>query len=88
MNRNSGLIYLSSVFHGGGENRTRDELRTSIRMSLIPGHLRQEENQYLAVPIEAVKRYPLKVQELLGYVVSPPACGVVDEQEPLFLLRD
>jgi len=88
MKRNSGLIYLSSVFHGGGANRTSNELRTSIRMSLIPGHLRQEENQYLAVPIEVVKRYPLRVQELLGYVGSPPACGYVEGQEPLFLLRD
>jgi len=88
MKGNSGLIYLSSVFHGGGANRTRSELRTSIRMSLIPGHLRQEENQYLAVPIEVAKRYPLKVQELLGYVVSPPACGLVEGQDPLFLLRD
>jgi ectoine hydroxylase-related dioxygenase (phytanoyl-CoA dioxygenase family) len=78
MKRNSGLIYLSSVFHGGGANRTPHEPRTSIRMSLIPGHLRQEENQYLGVPIEVVKRYPLKVQELLGYVVSPPACGLLD----------
>jgi ectoine hydroxylase-related dioxygenase (phytanoyl-CoA dioxygenase family) len=88
MKRNSGLIYLSSLFHGGGANRTLNELRTSIRMSLIPGHLRQEENQYLAIPIEVVKRFPLKVQALLGYVTSPPACGVVEEQEPLFLLRD
>ncbi len=78
MKRNSGLIYLSSVFHGGGANRTQHDLRTSIRMSLIPGHLRQEENQYLSVPVEVLKRYPLRVQELLGYVVSPPACGVLE----------
>lgn len=88
MKKNSGLIYLSSVFHGGGANRTSDQLRTSIRMSLIPGHLRQEENQYLAIPIEVVKRYPPKVQALLGYAISPPACGFIDQGDPIVLLQN
>jgi ectoine hydroxylase-related dioxygenase (phytanoyl-CoA dioxygenase family) len=88
MKKNSGLIYLSSVFHGGGANRTPDQLRTSIRIGLIPGHLRQEENQYLAVPRAMVKRYPPHVQALLGYAISPPACGFVDEGDPMLLLQD
>jgi ectoine hydroxylase-related dioxygenase (phytanoyl-CoA dioxygenase family) len=86
MRRGSGLLFFGSVFHGGGANMSRDRPRVGVTLSLIPGHLRQEENQYLAVPIDVVKRYPPQVQALMGYVVSPPACGFVDLLDPTFLL--
>lgn len=86
MRRGSGLFFFGSVFHGGGANVSKDRPRIGITLSLIPGHLRQEENQYLAVPIDVVKQYPPHVQALMGYVVSPPACGFVDLVDPAFML--
>lgn len=83
MKKGSGLIYFGGTYHGGGMNTTEDVPRTAIAIAYIPGYLRQEENQYLAVPLETVRRYPLEVQKLMGYEVSPPFCGWLEMQDPL-----
>ncbi len=72
MKRGSGLIYVGSVYHGGGANRTKDMPRSALHVSLTRGYLRQEENQYLVVPKEIVRRYDTRVQQLLGYQMCPP----------------
>lgn len=82
MSRNSGLIYLGSTYHGGGQNRTENELRTAVIISLARGYLRQEENQYLVVPLDTVRRYPPRIQQLLGYALSPPFCGWIEMCDP------
>jgi ectoine hydroxylase-related dioxygenase (phytanoyl-CoA dioxygenase family) len=87
MKKGSGLIYYGSLYHGGGENSSKDELRTALTFSYILGYLRQEENQYLVVPRETVKQYPREVQELMGYKVCPPFCGFVEMQEPTIVLE-
>jgi ectoine hydroxylase-related dioxygenase (phytanoyl-CoA dioxygenase family) len=51
------------------------------------GYLRQEENQYLAVPREVVKQYDCEVQKIIGYRMSNPACGWVEELDPIFVLQ-
>ena len=38
----------------------------------VVGWLRTEENTFLTVPIEAVRRMPVRVQELLGYKPHGP----------------
>jgi ectoine hydroxylase-related dioxygenase (phytanoyl-CoA dioxygenase family) len=88
MRRGSGLIYLGSTYHGGGQNRTTDELRTAIIISLARGYLRQEENQYLVVPHDIVRRYPRRVQQLLGYALSPPFCGWIEMCDPSVALTE
>lgn len=87
MKKGSGLIYIGSVFHGGGQNTTTDELRTAIYMSFTKGYLRQEENQYLVVPLDTVRKYSEKVQDLIGYKLCPPYCGFVEMQEPSIVLH-
>jgi ectoine hydroxylase-related dioxygenase (phytanoyl-CoA dioxygenase family) len=82
MSRGSALIYLGSTYHGGGYNQTKDDMRTAIILSLARGYLRQEENQYLVVPLETVRRYPPRVQQLLGYALSPPFCGWIEMCDP------
>jgi ectoine hydroxylase-related dioxygenase (phytanoyl-CoA dioxygenase family) len=88
MRRGSGLIYLGSTYHGGGANTTADLTRTAFAVSLCLGYLRQEENQYLVVPVERVKQFPPKVQALLGYAICPPFCGWVEMQDPSIVLGD
>lgn len=82
MSAGSGLVYLGSTYHGGGANTTADESRTGISLTYIQGWLRQEENQYLAVSRERLEKLPRRVQELMGYVMSPPFCGYLDLVEP------
>jgi len=88
MRRGSGLLYVGSMYHGGGANKTRDERRLAIAVSFTQGHRRQEENQYLVVPLEIVRQYPKHIQDLLGYKISTPYCGWVEMNEPSIVLQD
>ena len=88
MPKGSCLIYLGSVFHGGGENVTKDELRTGMITGYSLGWLRQEENQYLAVPPEVAKTLPENVQHLIGYVLHGNFLGWVEGHDPHVVLED
>ena len=75
------LLYIGSTIHGGGANRS-DAARFGLALHYALGWLRQEENQYLAVPIDAARALPKQVQELLGYALGTSALGFVDHQDP------
>lgn len=75
------LLYIGSTFHGGGENRS-DVPRYGLALHYSLGWLRQEENQYLAVPLEEARKLPKQVQELMGYALGTAALGFVDHQDP------
>lgn len=75
------LLYIGSTLHGGGTNRS-DSARYGLALHYALGWLRQEENQYLAVPPEVAKNLPAKIQELLGYALGTSALGFVDHQDP------
>jgi ectoine hydroxylase-related dioxygenase (phytanoyl-CoA dioxygenase family) len=85
MKAGSVLIWLGSLQHGGGANRT-DRPRTGIVHSYSLGWLRQAEPQYLAVPIEVAKALPERLQLLLGYFVHEPNLGSLEGQDPIGLL--
>jgi len=87
MSRGSGLLYVGSLYHGGGANTSKDENRLAIAISLTQGYHRQEENQYLVVPRETVRKYPKHIQNLLGYAISTPYCGWVEMNEPSVVLE-
>lgn len=80
------LLYVGSTFHGGGANRST-AARFGLALHYALGWLRQEENQYLAVPIDAARRLPRQVQELMGYAMGGSALGFVDHQDPLEFLN-
>jgi ectoine hydroxylase-related dioxygenase (phytanoyl-CoA dioxygenase family) len=82
----SGVIWLGGVYHSGGKN-TSDKPRTGLTIALDLGNLRQEENQYLAIPREAVLAYPEEVRRLLGYDRCPPGLGWVEMDDPYLLLE-
>ena len=66
MPKGSVLFYMGSLWHGSGANRSN-----APRMGLINtyalGWLRQEVNQYLAVPPEIAILYDKTIRRLLGY---------------------
>ncbi len=74
LNPGDGFVMLSSCYHGGSANTTTDEERLIFSCFMTCGWLRQEENQYLAVPLEEAKRLPLRIQKLMGYATSEVRC--------------
>lgn len=68
MTPGSAVIYLGSTLHGAGPNTT-DRVRRGMHTSFCLGWLRTEENSYLSVPLERVRKMPHRAQLLLGYGV-------------------
>lgn len=74
MSPGSVLVYSGSVFHGGGENRSKED-RIGINLTYALGWLRQEENHYLGCPPEIARSLDPELQELLGYALGSYALG-------------
>lgn len=82
----SALIYLGSVWHGGGANTT-DQPRLGVVLHYAASWLRPVENHVLAVPPALARTLPERLQELLGYNIAPPFIGYVDGRHPRKLLE-
>ncbi len=80
------LMMLAGVYHGGSANRTKQE-RLVMSAFAIRGYLRQEENQYIAHDPEKIKRLPVWLQRFVGYNISEPYVGLVEQQDPLRVLN-
>ncbi len=88
MSRGSVLVYSGSVHHGGGAD-TAEETRIGINMTYARSWLRQEENQYLSVPLEVARTLDDDLLRLLGYARGAYALGYVDDgRDPLDVVRD
>jgi ectoine hydroxylase-related dioxygenase (phytanoyl-CoA dioxygenase family) len=81
MSPGSVLLYLGSLWHGGGANRT-DRPRLGVILEYAAAWLRPQENHCLAVPRDVVRELPPRLQELLGYNIYPPFLGYVDGMHP------
>ena len=87
MTRGSVLVYTGSVYHGGGANHS-DSVRAGVNLTYNLSWLRQEENQYLAVPPEVARELDDDLLRLLGWNRGAYALGYVgDLQDPLAVLR-
>lgn len=82
MKPGSGLVFLASAYHGGGHNATHDFRRVVHGLFFIRGNLRQEENQFLAVPRSKVLTMSTKMKSLLGYKQPGTVLGIVDNKCP------
>ena len=81
MTAGSVLIYTGNTIHGGGSNHA-DHPRSGVALHYNLGWLRQEENQYMAVPPELALQLPDQIQELIGYSLGASSLGVVDHMDP------
>ena len=87
MSRGSVLFYTGLVYHGGGANRS-DGVRKGINITYNLSWLRQEENQYLAVPLEIARTFDDDLLRLMGYKRGAYALGYVgDLDDPLSVVR-
>jgi ectoine hydroxylase-related dioxygenase (phytanoyl-CoA dioxygenase family) len=77
----SALVYLGSVWHGGGANHT-DQPRLGVVMHYARAWLRPVENHALAVSPQVMATLPERLQELLGYNIASPFIGYVDGRHP------
>jgi ectoine hydroxylase-related dioxygenase (phytanoyl-CoA dioxygenase family) len=80
------LIYLGSLWHGGGANGT-DRARLGVVLHYGVAWLRPVENHVLAVSPDVVATLPVRMQELLGYNICSPFVGYVDGRHPRRLLE-
>lgn len=87
MTRGSVLVYTGAVYHGGGANRS-DAVRKGINITYNLSWLRQEENQYLAVPLDVARTLPEDLLRLIGYQRGAYALGYVgDLLDPIEVVR-
>ena len=85
MAKGSVLIWHGSLWHGGGANTT-SERRVGIAMNYCAGYIRQQENQQLGLPTATVRRFPRRLQELVGYGIYRGLIGHIDKHLPAGLL--
>ena len=87
MTKGSVLFYSGSLYHGGGANQS-NATRTGINITYNLSWLRQEENQYLATPIEIARTLPVELLRLMGYRRGAYALGYVDDlRDPIEIVR-
>jgi ectoine hydroxylase-related dioxygenase (phytanoyl-CoA dioxygenase family) len=82
----SAMIYVGSIWHGGGANTT-EETRLGVAMEYVAAWLRPQETQLLVVPPDVARDVPPRLQELLGYSIYPPFVGYVDGRHPRTILE-
>jgi hypothetical protein len=75
------MMYIGSLWHGGGANRT-DKPRLGAAIEYVVSWLRQQETQLLCVPPDVARTLPKRMRELLGYNIYPPFVGYVDGVHP------
>jgi ectoine hydroxylase-related dioxygenase (phytanoyl-CoA dioxygenase family) len=81
------VLYTGRTVHGGGAN-TSDADRIGINIDYAVGWVRQEENQYLSVPIDVARELPENIQRLMGYRQGAYALGYIDDsRDPIDVLR-
>ena len=61
------LVYSGYVFHGGGANRTTDQWRKAMHLSVVAGWLTPEEASPLDYPLGSLAEQSERVQQLLGH---------------------
>jgi ectoine hydroxylase-related dioxygenase (phytanoyl-CoA dioxygenase family) len=75
------LVFAGTLLHRGGANRT-DKPRLAFTNQYCEGWARAQENFFLSVPKELVRRMSPRAQALLGYELWPSFMGMVSGSHP------
>lgn len=86
MPRGSALVYLGSVTHGAGANRSSSP-RTGLILSYCLGWLKQYENAFLTYPPNIARQFAKPLRDLLGYRIHRPNLGCYEGQDPSVLFE-
>jgi ectoine hydroxylase-related dioxygenase (phytanoyl-CoA dioxygenase family) len=85
MKAGSVLVWHSSLWHGGGANKT-SERRIGIAMNYCAGWVRPLENQMFSVPFETLRTFPPRLQELCGFGLFHGIYGSIELRSPAAVL--
>ena len=84
MPKGSALVYLGSLTHCAGANRTAMP-RSGLILSYCLGWLKQYENAFLAYPPSVARHFSPQIRDLLGYRIHRPNLGGYEGQDPAVL---
>ncbi len=84
--RGSAILWLGSMMHGGGANRT-EKVRRGVILSYNLGWLAQGEKLLLSVPPACARTLPERAQRLIGYQTHRPSMGWIEGRDPIEWLR-
>jgi hypothetical protein len=87
MPEGSAVVFLGTLWHGGGANRTNRD-RLAFTNQYCAPWLRQQENFFLEVPRDITRSLRPTIQSLMGYSVYPPFMGMVDSMHPKRVLEN
>jgi ectoine hydroxylase-related dioxygenase (phytanoyl-CoA dioxygenase family) len=85
MEPGSVLVWSGGLFHGGGANCAQ-RARLGLNVNYNCAWLRQQENQYLAIPKEIAATLSDEFLQLIGYDTHIDIYGLVDHRHPLSAL--
>lgn len=77
----SAIIWVGSLLHGGGHNRS-GRPRRGVIMSYSLAWLAQAEKLLLSTPPEVARALPERLQALIGYQVHKPNLGWIEGRDP------
>lgn len=86
MPRGSALMYLGSLTHCGGANRSALP-RTGLIFSYSLGWLKPYENPFLSYPPSVARSFPPALRDLIGYRIHRPNLGGYEGQDPAVLFE-
>lgn len=81
MDPGSALVFLGSLTHGAGANRS-ERARSGLIVSYCLGWLKTYENQFLAYPRDIARSFPAELQALIGYRMHRPNLGGWEGRDP------
>ncbi|KAF2176153.1 PhyH-domain-containing protein [Zopfia rhizophila CBS 207.26] len=67
MKAGDALVISGKVLHGGGQNKTKDFYRRAVSFSFCPSYLVPEEPYPFMADLEEVRKWPVRVQKILGF---------------------
>jgi len=83
----SAIVFLGTLWHRGGANRSRAP-RLAVSTQYCEPWARQQENFTLGIAPEIARTFSPRVQELLGYSIHPPFMGHIGGLHPKRRLAD
>ena len=87
MSAGSCVFFLSTLWHGGGANRSAHP-RLAVTAQYCEPWLRPQEAFTLSINRDTVRTVSEDIRRMLGYSIHPPFIGQVDGMHPKRLLDD
>lgn len=81
MKAGSCILFLGTLWHGAGENRSGSD-RLAITAQYCEPWVRTQENYFLSVSKETAATVSEDIRRLLGYSIHPPFMGMVAGMHP------